>query len=125
MHFPGPEVAREIDAGWRAATNGARLRYVVGGIWLAGNVAYYSADRPSVFLVANPAFSPWVDEADLRRRGAVVIWDGGPDGPTPPPRFAAGFANLIVQPLLVIPRRAWVPTPPVYLEWAIVPPSPD
>ena len=124
IHFPGAAVADRIEAKWREETGGVPLRSVVGDLWLGGNVATYAADRPSVFLDADPGLSPSVDAAELRRRGAVVIWNGRPDARVSPLRaYLARFPDMKIQPQVVVPRRTWVPSPPAYLEWAIVPPG--
>jgi hypothetical protein len=44
-------------------------------MWLAGNIAFYAPDRPSVFADADPAVSAWIDPAALAVAGAVLVWD--------------------------------------------------
>ena len=47
---------------------------MAGDVWIAGNIAFYGAERPSVFIDADPAKSPWITPAALARQGAVLIW---------------------------------------------------
>jgi hypothetical protein len=83
--YPGAKFAREVTAGWRAATNGATLRYVVGDSFTGGNIAYYASDRPSIYLDGDASKSPWIDENDLRKSGAVIVWSTRQDRESPPP----------------------------------------
>jgi 4-amino-4-deoxy-L-arabinose transferase-like glycosyltransferase len=48
--FPGDALADALTASWRNANEGKPLRFVVGETWLAGNVAFYSSDRPSTYV---------------------------------------------------------------------------
>ena len=57
---------------------------------------------------------------DLRRRGAVVVWDGG--GDTVPPPYAKLAPGAQVQPPLTLPWR-WGHGEMTF-GWAIVPPRP-
>ena len=72
--FPGPELARVVEQRWHAVSATPPLAIVAGDVWLAGNIAFYGADRPSVFIDADPAKSPWITPDALARQGAVLIW---------------------------------------------------
>jgi 4-amino-4-deoxy-L-arabinose transferase-like glycosyltransferase len=98
IHFPGRALAEEITARWRAAT-GEPLAYVVGPMWPAGNVAAFSPDHPRAFVDGDARGHPWIDVADLERRGAIVIYRAdGADRPHEP----AFLARAEAQPPLVL-----------------------
>jgi hypothetical protein len=92
---------------------------VAGDVWIAGSIAFYGAERPSVFIDAEPAKSPWIDAGALRREGAVLIWQ-----PTAgePPRLR-DFPTAQRQPEIELPYVPPLGHPPVRLDWAIVPPA--
>jgi 4-amino-4-deoxy-L-arabinose transferase-like glycosyltransferase len=71
--FPGAQLGTELSARFRAAT-GQPLAYVIGTMWAGGNVGHYAPDRPRVLIDGDPRRAPWIDLADLGRRGAVVVW---------------------------------------------------
>jgi hypothetical protein len=87
--FPGERLAAELDQRFRVAT-GRPLAYVIGSMWDAGNVAHYSPERPRprVLIDGLPRRAPWIDLADLRVKGAVVVWTEG-DLQALPESFAA------------------------------------
>jgi hypothetical protein len=87
-------------------------------MWLGGNVSRYSAERPRTLIDGKPERAPWIDLADLRRRGAVVIWNGG--GTVVPPEYAALAPDAEVQPPLTLPMR-WG-NGEMTFGWAIVRP---
>jgi hypothetical protein len=45
-------------------------------MWDGGNVAHYSNQHPQprVLIDGLPRRAPWIDMADLRARGAVLVW---------------------------------------------------
>ena len=120
--FPGRRAAEIVTKAYRDRT-GAPLVYVGGDNFIANNVAVYSADRPHVVVNADPALSPWVDAADLKRRGGVLVWGEG-EPVAPPERFRAAFPNAEVQPPLSLPRQVRAKVRPVEVRFAIVPPRP-
>lgn len=72
--FPGDALAQRIAGGFRDKT-GRPLDYLISTMWLGGNVSHYAHGiRPRVLIDGKPARAPWIDLADLRRKGAVVLW---------------------------------------------------
>jgi 4-amino-4-deoxy-L-arabinose transferase-like glycosyltransferase len=73
--FPGDRLAAELTERFRAAA-GQPLAYVIGSMWDGGNVAHYSTQRPQprVLIDGLPRRAPWIDLADLKAKGAVVVW---------------------------------------------------
>jgi 4-amino-4-deoxy-L-arabinose transferase-like glycosyltransferase len=126
--FPGRALADTVTRQWRAAT-GTPLVYVAGadfpssgaGEFAANTVAVYSDDHPHVVVHGELAFSPWVDPADLVRRGAVLIWEGVG---SLPPNLRATFPAAELQPPLTLPRQTLYPRRPAVINWAIAPPHP-
>ncbi len=74
-NFPGKAVAADMGKVW-SESFGSKLKYVIGPREEACNVAVYSEDRPSPFFCANKSYSQWIDEADLRKSGALILWKG-------------------------------------------------
>jgi 4-amino-4-deoxy-L-arabinose transferase-like glycosyltransferase len=118
--FPGAEMARRVQDAWAARTGHAPLAYVVGEAWVAGNVAYYGRDRPSVWIDSDPVISPWIDVGRVRQQGAVLIWRD--DKTKPAPLWLARFPAAEYQPPLVLPWQTRAAIEPVQINWAIVPP---
>jgi hypothetical protein len=116
--FPGARLAQEIDNRFRAAT-GAPLTYVVGSMWVGGNVAHYSADRPRVLIDGSPARAPWIDLADLKARGAAVVWVVG-DRTSVPPEYRALAPDAQVGTPFTLPARNGIGE--VEVGWAILRP---
>jgi 4-amino-4-deoxy-L-arabinose transferase-like glycosyltransferase len=117
--FPGDRLGAEISTRFRAAT-GAPLAYVIGSMWLGGNISRYSPERPRTLIDGKSERAPWIDLADLKRRGAVVVWSDGDRGQVPP-NYAALAAGAEVQPPLTLPMR-WG-NGEMTFGWAIVPPA--
>jgi 4-amino-4-deoxy-L-arabinose transferase-like glycosyltransferase len=125
--FPGRALAATITERWRART-GTPLYYVAGaplpggaGEFAANNVAVYSPDRPHVIVHGDPRLSPWIDAADVERRGAVFVWQGGEGLPA---ALKERFPRAELQPPLTLPQQTLVPVRPVQVHSAILPPQP-
>jgi hypothetical protein len=91
------------------------------GEFSANLVAVYSPDHPHVVAHGVPALSPWIDPADLGRRGAVLLWEGPNETPA---NLKATFPRAQLQPPLTLPRQTLYPRSPVTVNYAIVPPQP-
>ena len=132
-HFPGPQVSDAVTGAWHRMF-GRPLAFVSGLTWIAGNVAYYADERPSVYIRADGARSPWIDEKALRARGAVFVWEFDRRGERLPAELARRFPALRRQPSLSFAWRrpaplpakgeGWLaPLPPVRVGWAVLPPA--
>jgi hypothetical protein len=140
--FAGRTLADTITRQWwdktgtpLAYVGGARIvvpsasgtREILGsGQFAANNIAVYSADRPHVIVNGELAISPWIDAADLDRRGAVLIWQP-PDNKTPmPENIRRAFPRAELQPPLFLPRRTLFRSSRQDLvHYAFVPPRPE
>lgn len=77
-NFPGKRIAQSLANEWHDKYH-TPLMYVVGPRWLAGNIAFYSTDHPHVYIDAEKQFSPWINEENIRRHGALFVWDPAED----------------------------------------------
>jgi 4-amino-4-deoxy-L-arabinose transferase-like glycosyltransferase len=119
--FPGDKLAAIMTQRFHAATGGKKLRYVVGSMWLAGNLAHYSPDQPHVLIDGLPRRAPWVDLSDMQAKGAVLVWDVG-DLTHLPAAFAATAPNAQVGTPFTLPARRFG-TSVEHIGWAILPPQ--
>jgi 4-amino-4-deoxy-L-arabinose transferase-like glycosyltransferase len=116
--FPGDRLAEEVSARFHDQT-GSPLAYVVGTMWLGGNIGHYSADQPRTLIDGDPRRAPWIDLDDLAASGGVVVWTVG-DLHTLPAAYSAVARNATVQPPLTIPMRRG--NGEVTIGWGIIPP---
>ena len=86
-------------------------------MWDGGNLAHYSPDQPQVLIDGEAARAPWIDLADLRKDGAVVVWTQG-DPTVLPPQFAAIAPDAEVGAPFNLPMRRGDGA--VHVGWAIV-----
>ena len=124
--FPGPALAQRVTQAWREKFS-SPLPYVGGGEFATNNIAIYSPDRPRVIVHADPALSPWIDRADLSRRGAVLVWEDGQIDDRGLAQLRSNYPGLDVQQPISLPRQSLVARgklKPVRVHFAIVPPRP-
>jgi 4-amino-4-deoxy-L-arabinose transferase-like glycosyltransferase len=119
VFFPGAALGKEIGERFQAAT-GRPLRYVIGTMWDGGNVAHYAPSQPRVLVDGKPERAPWIDLADMKAQGAVVVWTDG-DRAKLPNAFRAVAPNAQVQPPLGLHYRH--SDQPLDAGWAIVKPA--
>jgi len=120
VFYPGADLAREISDRYRAVTGKAPL-YVIGTMWDGGNIEHYAPSHPRNLVDGKPARAPWIDLADLRARGAVVVWTFG-DQKVIPPQFRTIAADAAVQlPFTLNDLRGGNKT---QVGWAILLPRP-
>jgi hypothetical protein len=65
-------LAEAIDGAWRQTTN-RPLRIVAGDRILAFGTAYHLPDKPSAFQFFSFTWSPYLDEARIRREGLAAV----------------------------------------------------
>ena len=125
IHFPGNALAEAVSRHWEDRFH-QPLRYVVGDTWPAGNIAYFSRNRPHVFIVANNKFSPWIDRDDLDKNGGVIVWCiskcsfGNREESMPD--YVNRYPTAEVQAPLVLEKMTGAEIKPVKIGWAIIPP---
>lgn len=71
--FPGEAVSRELTILWRERFQ-SPVKYVIGQRRESCNFAVHSPDRPNAYFDADISLSPWIDERDIDRHGALVFW---------------------------------------------------
>ena len=59
------------------------------------------------YCCLEPKAAPWVTEDDIRRRGAVLLWDAAELGDDLPETLRLRFPDARPQPPIVLP--AWDP----------------
>jgi len=119
VFYPGDKLAATLTQRFHDAT-GTKLRYVVGAMWDGGNLAHYSPDQPEVLIDGLPQRAPWIDLADLRKKGAMVVWSGG-DTAHLPAQFASIAGNAEVGAPFDLPMRRGTGT--LHVGWAILKPQ--
>lgn len=121
--YPGRLLADILTRDWHDRY-GTTLTYVGGSEFLANNVAVYSPDHPHVVAHGETRLSPWINPAELRRHGAVLVWQEGQLG-SDLKTLHANFGDFQVEPALVLPRQTWHPVSPESISYAFVPPRPN
>jgi hypothetical protein len=119
--FPGAAIGHTLTEEWHARYH-RPLAIVGGSLWLGGTVAFYSEDRPVVFVELDAAKSEWVDAAALHLQGGILVWEAA-QVEALPAHWRELFPQAEVQ---QIQSFNWVfrkDKPPFRLAWAIVPPQ--
>ena len=80
-----------------APSPASRIVYVIGSMWDGGNIEHYAPDHPRVLIDGKPERAPWIDLADLRSKGALVVWTAG-DLTAVPPELRTIAVEAAVQP---------------------------
>src|SRR5205085_11702813 len=104
---------------------GTPLRIVAGDPRTATLIAIGAPSRPSVFMDAAPEHSPWVTMADVKAKGAIVVWPTNDTSGTPPPEIRERFPDIVPE---AVPRVFERPSqgrlPLLRIGWAVIRPQP-
>ena len=103
---------------------GRPLAVVSGDRATAALVALAAPSRPSVYFDDDPARSPWVTAADIRSKGAVVVWPAAETTVEPPPAIKAHFPDLVAEVPQTFPRPVRGRLPPLRIGWGMIRPAP-
>ncbi|MBN9565000.1 MAG: glycosyltransferase family 39 protein [Alphaproteobacteria bacterium] len=121
-HFPGRVMAERITQSWYEYTH-LPLQYVMGEIWEAGLVGFYSADRPSVFINGDYSISSWIKPGQLKEAGGVIVWLIKGDDEDMPATLKQRFPAAIIQRPLRLSYHTAALLEPAKIGWAILLPK--
>lgn len=96
------------------------LAYVAGSRWLSGNLAFYSSDHPHVYINWNKRLSPWINEIELKHKGAIFIWE---KNETIPPNLFKRFPHLSRPQVLSLMWLGNKNLPPIEIKVAYLQPA--
>ncbi len=118
IHFAGEQLATEATRRYTERF-GEPFPVAVGECWLAGNVSCYAPQRPSMYssgsvgyCVLDPRTAPWLTEDEIRRRGAVLLWDAAEQGDEVPAILSIRFPHAETQPPIVLTYPSLPNVPP-------------
>ena len=73
-NFPGQEISTTITQRWHD-TYHTPVTYIAGSRWISGNISFHSKDHPAVLMEWDTVRSSWIDINDLKKKGAIFVWD--------------------------------------------------
>lgn len=120
-NWPASALARTFNEIYQTRT-GRPLEFVVGERVQASQVSVLSVNRPRVFIDADRTRTPWIDEAEFKKKGGIVFWQIRGADNAPPQDYVARLPAFTEEAPLRLP---WARGggDPVRLGWAIVPPA--
>ncbi|PJD94842.1 MAG: hypothetical protein CK426_01180 [Legionella sp.] len=74
--LPHQSMARSLNQLWHTYYK-APLPYLAGSNYLVALLTPYMPDKPHPYLSWSNKDNPWLDEALLRQKGALFVWDEG------------------------------------------------
>jgi len=122
INTPSRDMGRFFTDSFNRRT-GKPLAVVVGDGRLGGLVALASADRPSLFIDASPQRAPWVSDADIRDKGAIVVWPLADAAATIPSHLRARFPGLVPEVPQTFERPIQGRLPLQRVGWAMIRPQ--
>ena len=121
-HFPGKAMAEQLTLSWYEYTH-LPLQYVIGDIWEAGLIGFYSADRPSVLINGDYASSSWIKPGQLKEAGGLIVWLIRGENEDMPNSLRQRFPSAIIQRPLRLSYHTSAPLEPAKIGWAILLPK--
>ncbi|WP_316858325.1 glycosyltransferase family 39 protein [uncultured Cohaesibacter sp.] len=123
MDWPGRAMAMRFEKLWEDKT-GVPFRFVGGDAWIAGNVSYYSKERPFLVHLEDFTKSPWAKESDFACAGGLIVWDQKKSGaPVLPSRYQLDKTRISAKGL---ESFVWkVKDRPFHIGWALQEPDPQ
>jgi hypothetical protein len=125
VNQPAADIARFFAERFENRTVGKPLAIVAGDPRTAALIGLGAPSRPSLFLQATPARSPWVSIEDVRAKGAIVVWPTGDTAGTPPPAITEVFPGLAPDVPQPFDRTVDGRLPKLRYGWALIRPKAD
>jgi hypothetical protein len=132
VHFPGRPLASEVARRWQERF-AQPVPIVAGYWWDVASVGFYLPQRTTLYatdriLAADGSerdylVCPWLNEEDVRQRGAVVLWDQDEVGNDLPKFWRTKFPQAEVLTPIELPWQTGAKLPPVRLGMAVVRPQ--
>lgn len=108
-NWPMIDIARAVDEAWHKQTD-QPLSIIGGTPFVAGLAALGQAIRPDVMIGVDVSHSPWLSEADIKKRGIAFIFDH--DEAVPALCRATSFKTTITPRDPLIPQLTIIICPP-------------
>ncbi len=89
----GATFAKTYTQKWHQETE-RPLQYVVGDVWLSSIIVLKSEDKPAPVIWGVPRRNPWIDEADFKRAGALIVTENPIDYAS----FTQDYADKVTKP---------------------------
>jgi hypothetical protein len=121
---PADEIGRFFADSFQRRT-GKPLAVVAGDARIAALIAMQARSRPSLYIDAAPERSPWIRAADVREKGAVVVWPATDRPGTPPPSIKASFPDLAADVPRPFDRPVQGRLPLLRIGWGVIRPQTD
>lgn len=118
--FPGPEIAQAMQTVWQQYIPGQPLTIIASDTWLGGNIAVNSHAKAQVYIDAQLAQSPWLNDADLQC-GVLVVFSRQTRG-EPATSLLELYEQARWQGQEQLPWSS-AKSPIIDLNWGIIPPS--
>jgi hypothetical protein len=119
---PADEMGRFFADSFQRRT-GRPLTIVAGETRTAALVALEPRSRPSLLRDAPPERSPWLRRADIREKGAVVVWLATDRAGTLPASIKASFPDLVIEVPKVFDRAVEGRLPLLRIGWGVIRPQ--
>ncbi len=122
--YPGRAVSDYALSRWHAR-HSTPLRYIAGDRWVISTISAFSTEKPIPYFELNPAQSPWLVEADVRRAGAVLVQPikGRPGDEETIRAIRERFPTLQDEIVASFAQHTDATVPPVRLWIAVLPPA--
>jgi hypothetical protein len=126
--FPGQQFSTLVAQAWHEEVGPEPLPYLVGEFWSAGNVILFSPEQPRLFHKGNPIHSPRIDPDDIRRRGAVILFEPQVDAKNLPTAMTsadwlAEFPGAELRPPFIIRQKTLRGEITWAIGWALLKPE--
>jgi hypothetical protein len=102
---------------------GKDLPIVAGDPRTAALIELAAASRPSLYLDATPARSPWISMQDVMTKGAIVVWPTTDTAGIPPPEIKERFPDLVPELPRAFERAVQGQLPLLRIGWAVIRPQ--
>ncbi|WP_417518490.1 glycosyltransferase family 39 protein [Minwuia sp.] len=116
--WPGATIQQAAEAHFEAET-GQPMKYVIGDFWLGGLATITARHDPSLLMNGDPRLSPWIDLDDMKKSGALIIWQIREGKPAPGHDI---FGPVTADRQLVLPWKDRE-RPPLLIGMQVLPPQ--
>lgn len=122
-YLPNHAIAEKVTTYWHH-TMQVPLRFVAGDHYLTAFISAYSPDKPAPYMSWSRQESPWVDENEMQKHGAMFTWEvKSIDQNQIPTSIAARFPRAKMVDVWRFEKNIKVPAKPIYIAVAILAPE--